>query len=126
MNIEQLRRELKSQKVDIWQCDYFDISGRIQVVTMLKQSRFRDKVKFKTAENQIRIILKAIRKVGTDGYDVRIGIKILNGATILTAIFSEDVVNNTDWSKQDIVWRDVSLGFNVASLLPGRPRWLDQ
>lgn len=126
MNIEQLRRELKSQKVDIWQCDYFDISGRIQVVTMLKQSRFRDKVKFKTAENQIRIILKAIRKVGTDGYDVRIGIKILNGATILTAIFSEDVVNNTDWSKQDIVWRDVSLEFNVASLLPGRPRWLDQ
>ncbi len=113
---QQLETAIGAEKyLDVWQVDMFPLVNRIQVVATIKAQ------KFKVAAHKMSLILRTIQRIGTNGHDVRLGIKIPNGATIITAIFDEAIVQKTDWSQSNIDWRKVTSELNVASQLRGKP-----
>lgn len=112
MDIQALRKTIfKLPKLNAIQCDYFELVDRVQIVFRLPQSSIRQVAGYKDAEKRIRAILKACKIAKLD-CDLRLGVKIHNGATVLTASFSKEVIADYE-DDQDL--QGLSYDWNKAS-----------
>jgi hypothetical protein len=66
------------------------------------------------AEQNMKDIVQAVQKVGTDGKRLRMAAKMENGLTGLTITLSEQAVKDFDASADVVDWAAIAEEYNVA------------
>jgi len=107
----------KDNVMKLWQFGAFEASGRIQIVFQVDNRKFTNTRLVQTMERFIRKILDTIKRNPVSGFDIRVGMKINNGATVFTAIFAESVVNAIDWTDKKLVLSEYATEYNLVEKL---------